>query len=146
VVDLVGLDSAVFDRLASDAAGTDLRAALGDGAVSILMAEDLKLFEGMKPLNKQQLPEPPFLALRAGPAPITDRIAWLPNYTWYCYGDLATGSGAIRPLAKLIADAYEGFNPSGLGVGSFEVGVQAPSVDRVLGMWVMPVTLDLSSI
>jgi len=146
MVDLVGLDSAVFARLATDSAGTALRTALGDEASSIVMAEDLGLYEGQKAINKQQLPNPPFLALRAGPAPITDRIAWLPNYTWYCYGSLANGSGAIRPLAQLIADAYEGFDPAGLGVGSVEVGVQAPSIDRVLGMWVMPVTLDLSSI
>jgi hypothetical protein len=147
MLDLVALDTAMFARLATDSQGAQLRAALGGAGLSgpysgVMVADDLIRQEVGRPAL--QLPSPPFLALRRLGVPITDRIAWLPSYIWYCYGSLAAGSWALSALPPLIDSAYQGFTPG--GIGSIEIGVQAPTPDSVLGLWVLPVSVNLSGI
>lgn len=144
--EMQALAAAVFARLASDAAGADVRAVLGAGADGVITADRLMQTVIGQTSAPPPLPAPPFVALRQGSAPGVERIAWLPRFTWYAYGALAAGPWALNVIPRHIAAAYAGWDPAGLGIGSVEVAVQPPTVDRVLGLWVLPVTLDLSSI
>ena len=144
MLDLVTLDRDVLARLASDSAGAALRAALGAGAAGVMVADALMRQE--VGTITPRLPKPPFVALRRTPVPITDRIAWLPSYLWYCYGSLAGGSWVLSALPPLIDAAYQGFDAQWTGVGSVEISAQTPTIDSVLGLWVLPVTLNLSGI
>ena len=144
MLDLAAIDQLIYNRLASDSQGAALRAVLGAGAAGVLVADDLIRQEVGSPTLK--LPLPPFVALRRAPVPLTDRIAWLPQYLWYCYGSLSGGSWQLNALVQPILAAYSDVEQDASSVGSVEIGVQTPTVDSVLGLWVLPITLSLSAI
>lgn len=140
MIDLAAFDTAVFARLASDTQGAVVRAVLGDPSdpsASVITAEDLRQYEGCV----DNLPAVPLLALRRGPAPISDRVLWLPSYTWYAYDDETITVARIRALPALIAQAYASFETEAIGVISVEVSALAPVPDRVLGLVTQPIQL-----
>jgi hypothetical protein len=137
MIDLAALDTAVFDRLASDAAGADVRAVLGSLDRSVITAEELRQYEG----QVTRLPAVPLLALRRGPAPISDRVLWLPSYNWYAYDDETVTVARLRALPALIAAAYVSFEIEAIGVISVEVSTLTPIPDRVLGLVAQPIAL-----
>lgn len=143
MIALDALSAAIWQRATADADGTALRAALGAGAASILMAEDLRV-EG---LTIATLPARPFIALRRGPAPNAARVTVRPLYTWYCYDDPAIGYGRLEALPALVGAAYESplLVPS-VGVGDLEVSAGAQTRDATLGMLLVPVTLAIGAI
>lgn len=96
-LDLLDLTSVVFDRIASDAAGAAVRAALGS-AQSIVHADEL--------VDVATAPARPLIALQRGPVPrIEGRLA-AAAYTWYVY-DSAPGYYRIDRLLTLLEQAYD---------------------------------------
>ena len=139
MVDLAALTGAIFAQLATASAGSAVRAQLGAGAAGVIMIEDLRRYEGK---NRQLLPTPPLIALRPGPAPISDRVLWLPFYTWLLADDPSIGGDRLRTLAPLIAAAYEDeiIIPT-VGLVGCEVSAGQPYDDRALGLTILPLTL-----
>ena len=141
MIDLAALSQAVFARVATDAAGADVRALLGDGASSVLSAEDLRLRADAGTLQAAALP---LLTLRRGAAPQSDRTAAQPVYTWYAYGDPSLGYGALDALARPLWLAYRDWY--GLGVYGCELSAGAHSRDAALGLLLVSYELDIGSI
>jgi len=96
-VDVQARTADVFARLKSHSAGTAVRAALGNGANSVIPAEDLKA----KPP-----PATPFLALRGGPVAGAGIEMRIPIWTWYLYDDVQAGYWRVNGLIPLIEQAY----------------------------------------
>jgi len=144
MIDLSALTNAVWDRLASDSAGADVRDALGDDANSILMAEDLRV-EG---LTIADLPARPLLALRRGAVPTTQRaIVDVPVYTWYAYDDTDVGYGRLEALIPLVAAAYGALlTASGVGVGEIEVSAGAQTRSTAPALLLCPITVVIGAI
>lgn len=142
MINLAALSDAVYARVASDAAGADLRARLGAGAASVLSAEELRL---RTDAGTQRLPALPLLALRRGAAPTIERgLATLPRYTWYALGDPAVGYGALDALAAPIGALYADW--LALGVYSVEIAAGPHDRDRTLGLLLVTYELDIGSI
>lgn len=108
-VDLQSYTAQVFARLKSstalDAAGVAIgpliRAALGDGAGSIIHAETLKTYT-----NENPAPRRPLLAFRGGPVAGQSFDMRTALYTWWVYDDADKGYWNINALQKLIERAY----------------------------------------
>ncbi len=96
MLDPQAITAAFFAVLKSGSAGTAVRAALGDGAHSVIPAEDLK----------GSLPLAPFLALRGGPIGGGDRDMRLCAFTWWIYDDPNGRFYGINGLIPLIVAAY----------------------------------------
>jgi len=144
MIDLAALTTAVYDRLASDAAGADVRSALGAGAASVMLAEDLRV-EG---LTVDALPTRPIVALRRGAVPTTQRaIVDVPVYTWFLYDDVDVGYGRIEALAPLIAAAYqELLTPAAVGVGDIEVSAGAQTRQIAPALLLCPITVVIGAV
>lgn len=143
MIDLYALSTAIYNRLAADAAGAAVRAALGAGAQSVLMAEDLRV-EGLTVLA---LPTRPLIALRRGAVPQSGRVVSLPVYVWYCYDDPAVGYGRLETLPLLIASAYT--TPLVVGtvaVGAIEVSAGAQTRDAALKLLLCSVTVAVGAV
>lgn len=96
-IDLQALRAIVYGRLKTDAEGASVRAALGDGADSIISAEELK---------RTPLPATPFIALRRGPMPIVSEVVYAPIFTWWVYDDAQQDYWRIDSVLTLIGKAY----------------------------------------
>lgn len=96
-VDLQQRTIQVFDQLAVAAAGSAVRAALGDGASSIMHAERL---------NAATLPGRPLLALRGGAMPGQSGEMRIPVWRWWVYDDPDRRYYRINGLIPLIEQAY----------------------------------------
>lgn len=144
MIDLAALTSAVYDRLHSDDAGAAVRAALGAGAASVLMAEDLRI-EG---LAVRALPARPIVALRRGAMPTTQRaIVDVPVYTWHAYDDPDIGYGRLEALLPLIAAAYQDVpTPATVGVGEIAVSAGAQTRSSAPALLLCPVTLVIGAV
>jgi hypothetical protein len=143
MIDLSALTAAVWDRLASDAAGADVRAALGAGATSVLMAEDLRI-EG---LTVEELPARPLLALRRGAVPVVGRVVNTPVYTWYAYDDIDVGYGQLEALVPLVAAAYQSLLSIGtVGAGQIEVSAGAQTRSQAPALLLCPITVVIGAV
>lgn len=141
MIDLPALTAVVFNRLAFDAAGSPVRAALGAGATSILHAAQLR---------RETLPARPFVALRRFAVPIRDRIIWLPRYNWYVYDDSAYEYTRIEALLPLIGTAYDYasaplFLASGGAISDVAIDFGEQTTDQALDMLVCQVRLYLTA-
>lgn len=96
-LDIQTLTADFFAVLKTDSAGTSVRAALGDGANSVVPATDLA---------KTPLPAAPFLVLRGGPASGDRRLMRDAFFTWYLYDDAQQRWRRINGLLPLIEAAY----------------------------------------
>jgi hypothetical protein len=145
VIDLYALTDAVFERLKSDAEGAAVRTALGDGATSVLLVEDLRL---EAQLGAQQHPARPMLALRRGAAPTVDRVINRPTYTWFLYDDIPVGYGRIEALIPLVAAAYaEGLlSVPTVGVDDITVSALAQTRDDRLKYLLCPISVVIGAI
>lgn len=90
----------ILARVTADAAGADVRARLGAGAASALMADQL---QPGAPL----LPARPLLALDVLPTG-TDGPVDRSSYRWWIYDDPEQGTARIDALAAALALAYDG--------------------------------------
>lgn len=144
MIDLAAITIAVFERLRTDAAGAAVREKLGDGASSVLHAEDLRV----EALGVRALPTRPLIAMRRGAVPQSQRVVYQPIYTWYCYDDPAIGYGRIEALPQLIAQAFETrLVVSTTAVGAQEVsGVGAQLRDDKLKLLVIPVQVVIGAV
>jgi hypothetical protein len=144
VIDLFSLLTAVYARLYADAQGAAVRALLGAGADSVLVAEDLRI-EGLTVLS---LPARPLVALRRGAVPIDGRVVNRPVYTWYVYDDPSAGYGRIEALLQPLAQVYEGtpLFVSTVAVGDVEVSAGAQLRDDALKLLLCPVTVIIGAI
>lgn len=144
MIGLPALTDAVYARLASDAAGAAVRTALGAGASSVLMAEDLRV-EG---LTIAALPARPIVALRRGAVPTTQRaIVDVPVYTWYAYDDVDVGYGNLEALAPLIAAAYQGgLAVAAVAVGNIEVSAGAQTRSAAPALLLCPITVVIGAV
>lgn len=142
--DVNALTTAVYNRLFSDSAGSATRAALGNGASSVIHAKELS----ERRANDIILPTPAFVALRPGPVPTSDRLVQNPTFRWYLYDDPARGYYRINALLPLIATAYD-FEASPLSITSGAVGLveignpSAEIQDEKLGLFVRFLTLSV---
>jgi hypothetical protein len=102
--DLNALITLVFNKLATHSDGTAVRAALGNGASSVIHAKELADTRA----TDLVLPARPFVALRPGAIPTTDRVIEQPQFTWFVYDDPDRGYYRINALLPLIANAYLG--------------------------------------
>lgn len=129
-VDLQLKTDEVFSRLKSDAAGAVVRVALGDGANSVIHAQQLSL---------GSLPATPFLALRAGPVAGRSYDMRIPTWTWWLYDDPSAYYWRINGLVPLIEAAY----PRGsIAFGAIEVAnIGGETVDDALNLLVRTVQL-----
>lgn len=96
-IDLNALGQALFDRLATDSAASDLRALLGSLTDSIVHA---------RLLEDNVRPPRPFLAFREGPIITRDRIVNTPIFDWFIYDDPDQGYSRINQLIPLTSKAY----------------------------------------
>lgn len=109
-IDLDVLDRMVFERIELDAQGAAIRAVLGDGANSIIHAEDLP--DDKDPYvqggsTQIILPKRPLLAFRAMPIFTTDRDIQIPTFRWHVYDDrTAWGYLKIKSIITLLGRAY----------------------------------------
>ena len=104
--DLNALITLVYNRLYSDSDGSAVRSALGNGASSVIHAKELSETRATDIV----LPTRPFIALRPGAIPTTDRTIEQPQFTWFVYDDPDRGYYRINALLPLIATAYTGDN------------------------------------
>lgn len=83
--------------LKTDSGGLAVRAALGDGATSVIQADDL---------NKASLPATPFIVLKwgTGGGSRAGLQRFLP--TWWVYDTMGLRWQRIEPLIELIKAAY----------------------------------------
>lgn len=126
VLDPATLQQAFYARLATDSAGATVRAALGAGAASVIVRDDLD------PLN---LPARPFLVLAIGP------IAGAPDYdmqrmqcAWWVYDDPFRKFSRIDALILPIANAYPADDPTVIPFCDVRrLAVSQPIYDSKLG-------------
>ncbi len=102
--DINALTTLIFNRLYSHSDGSAVRTALGNGASSVIHAKELSETRATDIV----LPTRPFIALRPGTIPTTDRTIEQPQYTWFVYDDPDRGYYRINTLLPLIATAYIG--------------------------------------
>lgn len=141
--DWAGLAELVYQRARSHSQGATLRAALADGANSVILAQDIRRYEG----ETEVIPPPtPFLALRYGAAPSADQVVWQGAFTWLCYDDRQTGYSRLLALPPLIQAAYRTDLSLLVGEDTIEISPAAPSPDMVLKLLVLPVTLVIHAI
>jgi len=137
VADLTVIATAVYNRLKTDSAGSAVRTALG-GAARVVRLKDIR-----KPAP---VPPAPFVALRALPAPLTERGVYRAGYEWRIYGDGADDY-TITTLAGLITAAYAAspiqYTTGGV-VGLLEVsGLGGEAHDETLGLSVRVLSLSV---
>jgi hypothetical protein len=127
--DINALITLVYNRLYSHSDGTAVRAALGAGASGVIHAKELSETRATDIV----LPARPFIALRPGAIPTTDRVIEQPQFTWFVYDDPDRGYYRINALLPLIAAAYTGESATPLqltasaGIGL--VTVDSPSAE-----------------
>ena len=141
MIDLATLTDAVFRRVASDAEGASVRATLGSGGLSVMMAEDLAVL-GDSPALRDVTP---CMALRRQIALPVDRTDYSVSYRWYCYDDPARGFARLEALPALLAAAYEGF-ADGRNLTELEIQIGAQSRDRALGLLLLTVDIVISAV
>ncbi len=90
------ITAAFFAVLKSGSAGATVRAALGDGATSVITAEDLK----------KTLPAAPFVALRSGPIVGARYDRRQLFFAWWVYDDEQARWAGINAVVSLIEAAY----------------------------------------
>jgi len=142
--DVNALTASIYNRLFSDSAGSATRAALGNGASSVIHTKELSETRATDIV----LPTPAFVALRPGPAPTSDRLIQNPTFRWYIYDDPARGYYRINALLPLIATAYDfETNPLSLtsgAIGLVEIGNPSAEIqDEKLGLFVRYLTLSV---
>jgi hypothetical protein len=102
--DLNALIALVYNRLYSDSNGSAVRALLGAGASSVIHAKELSETRATDIV----LPARPFIALRPGAIPTTDRVIEQPQFTWFVYDDPSQGYYRINAILPALATAYTG--------------------------------------
>lgn len=110
------IKQAFYALIKTDSAGTAVRAALGNGASSVLTRRQ---FETAAPSG---LPAAPFMVLRFGPVTgqAFDMRSIFP--TWWLYDDAAKGHQRLNDLAVLIEAVYstnDNYPFSGIYSGSW---------------------------
>ncbi len=138
--DINQLNTAVFNRLRSDSAGSAIRALLADGASGVIHFKDL---------NAESLPGRRFIAIKPLAIPTSDRIVQRPTYQFWIYDDPNQGFHRINAVLPLLYIAYDYLtNPLTLASGAIGfVDTDNPSqelVDSVLSLHVRFVTVQLS--
>lgn len=146
-IDVQALTAAVFNRLASDAAGTAVRAALGAGGTSVVHAEQLKRYVPGAALPAPA-PNRPLVALRRRPIPTVADTIHAAGFTWWVYDDAPEHAyWRINGLLKLLAAAYD-FEVNRLSVAQCPISrvtIEAgdETSDTALGWLVCPVQLTI---
>jgi hypothetical protein len=134
------LNTAVFNRLRTDAAGSAIRALLADGASGIVHTSAI---------NAESFPNRRFIAIRPGAIPTSERIIQKPTYQFWIYDNPNEGFHRINAVLPLLYTAFDYLaNPLTLASGAIGlVDVDNPSqelLDPVLTLNVRFVTLQLS--
>ena len=145
MIDIAAITAAIYARPAADAAGAAVRALLGDGAASVLHAEDLRV-EG---LHIAQLPARPLLALRRGAAPQADRVIWRPTFTWFIYDDIAQGYARTERVLAALGLAYYAapVEAAGVRIGEVEAAsLGAQLREAPLGLLYEALTLAVGAV
>lgn len=137
--DPAAVDALAVARVTTDAAGAGVRALLGAGAASVILATRL---------SKASLPARPFLAYRPGPVPTVGGIDQH-TPTWWLYDDPAQGDYRLSKLAFALIKAYDPIRwaapPLPGAVGVVAVGaLSEPFEDTNLGLRGrrLPLTID----
>lgn len=143
MIDIQTINMALWQRLTVDASGSALRAALGAGASSIVMADDIRI-EG---LMVRTLPARPFVAFRRGPAPTIARVVRRPIYHMHCYDDPAVGYGRLDTLPALLESAFGDLvRPAAGAIGECELSTGPHARDAILDMLVVVVSITVGAI
>lgn len=130
MIDLAALTNTVYNRLKTDEAGADVRAALTDGAGGVALP---------LVLGTAKRPKPPFVILREGPAPNYERISYAPFFSWYIYDLPAQGYYRINQIAGLIGGAYEEEL-----VSPFGATITEQQIETLAGQGTLDVALNLN--
>lgn len=122
-------------------AAVALRAALGSGAASILLADDPRL-----DAPRELLAIAPLIVMRREAMSSPERLVYQTFYTLYAYDDPAIGYGRLDALIGLVADVYaDGLTESRTLI---EVAVEAgrQSHDATLGLALQTITLIIDAV
>lgn len=96
-IKLTAVEDAFYAVLRTDSAGAAVRDALGDGANSVLWAEDL---------SRESLPKKPFVALAILPVAGAWQDVRTHVFEWYGYDDIPKRYERINTVLQLVEAAY----------------------------------------